>query len=127
MAIDRVLVVDPSAPGARHLAELLHSLRPNLQIRLASDGLQALAIAQKTAPQLIFVEAAGPGLDGVKFVRDLRESNLPCRTATTIMTSATATASLIRAARDAGVSEFLRRPYTIASLLKRINPAVSSP
>ena len=72
-------------------------------------------------------ELNGPEVDGVEFSRLLRRSDLPCRQAPIIMVTATATAGAILSARDAGVHEFLRKPYTAKDLLRRLEAVTLHP
>jgi response regulator RpfG family c-di-GMP phosphodiesterase len=69
---------------------------------------------------IIFTELSGDGLDGLELTRLIRRSDFPCRQAPIVMVTAEATAQAIFAARDAGVHEFLRKPYTIRDLLRRL-------
>lgn len=73
-----------------------------------------------TDPQIVFVEYAGPDLDGPGFTRALRRSQFPCRQAPVIMVTSTSTPSAILAARDSGVHEVLRKPYALKDLVRRL-------
>src|SRR5690606_1185505 len=66
-------------------------------------------------------------LDGEELARRLRRSDLACRRAPIIMVTAEATASTILGARDAGVHEFLRKPFTTADLQRRIENVALKP
>src|SRR5208283_5007257 len=50
-----------------------------------------------------------------------------CRRAPVIMFSAEATAAAIIGARDAGVHEFLRKPFTIKDLMRRLEAVAMRP
>ncbi len=76
---------------------------------------------------MIFTERAGPKLDGESLTRKLRRSNLAARRAPVIMVTADATASSIKGARDSGVHEFLRKPFTSADLFKRVENVALKP
>lgn len=115
----RVLIVDPQPAGARLLADLMRSIA-NSQVMIAPSGRKALAMTLEHDFQIIFVERSGPDTDGVDFTRRLRRSDAICRTAPVVMMTAEATAQSIIAARDAGVSEFLRKPFTTKDLLRRL-------
>jgi hypothetical protein len=77
-----------------------------------TDELRAMDSIREIEPGLVFTERAGPRLDGEAFTRKLRRSNLASRRAPVIMVTAEATASSIKGARDCGVHEFLRKPFT---------------
>ena len=116
--MQRVLIVDQQPAPARLLTDLLRDIAP-CQTWTAADPARAMTLAQRIDPHLIFVEQ-NPELDGAAFTKALRRSHLACRKAPVIMITAEATAAAIIAARDAGVHEFLRKPYTIRDLMRRI-------
>lgn len=122
----KVLIVDPVAASARMLADLMRNIA-RAQIWTASNDARGLVTAEQVDPQLIFVELSGDRVDGVNFARQLRRSHLNCRQAPLIMVTATATAAAILAARDAGVHEFLRKPYTGKDLLRRLEAVTLRP
>lgn len=122
----RVLIVDPAVASARLLTEVMRNI-VQVQVWHAATTRKGLEAAAQVNPQLVFVELAGPDVDGVEFSRLLRRSNLPCRQVPIIMVTATATAGGILAARDAGVHEFLRKPYTAKDLLRRLEAVTLHP
>jgi len=69
---------------------------------------------------LIFAEMGPTPVDGIKFTRELRRSTLAARYAPVIIITGQATAAGILAARDGGVHEFLRKPFTMKDLLRRL-------
>jgi DNA-binding response OmpR family regulator len=115
----KVLVVDPNAASARMLGDLMRNISAP-QIDNANTNARGLAAAERLDPQIIFVELSGDGVDGVDFARQIRRSHFACRQAPIIVVTATATAGGILAARDAGVHEFLRKPYNAKDLLRRL-------
>jgi CheY-like chemotaxis protein len=123
---DRILVVDPNMATAKLLANLLRSIWPSVQVYGAKDAERAMMLAPEVQPQLVFVEAAAPGLDGMAFTRAYRRCDYDCREAPIIMVFSEVTAPQLLSARDVGVHEFLRRPITMGDLQKRLE-AVSGP
>lgn len=124
--VRRVLIVDPNAHAAKLLIDLMKALGTRDAIAEA-DERRALAAALEFDPGLIFIESAGPRLDGESFARAIRRSGANCRRAPIIMVTAEATASSIKGARDAGVHEFLRKPFTAADLFKRVENVALKP
>jgi CheY-like chemotaxis protein len=124
--LQRVLIVDPQSANARLISELMRNVARS-QVWTAPNTAKALQVARAVDPHVVFVEMAGPGLDGGDFSRQLRRSNLACRQAPVIMVTSTATAAGIMAARDAGVHEFLRRPFTMKDLLRRLEAVTLRP
>jgi CheY-like chemotaxis protein len=124
--VRRVLVVDPNPAAARLLADLMRGAGAH-EVLFESGERQALELAEATGPSIIFVERSGPKLDGESFTRRLRRSDFACRKAPVIMVTADATANTIKGARDAGVHEFLRKPFTAGDLGKRLEAVALKP
>jgi DNA-binding response OmpR family regulator len=116
--MQRVLIVAAQPSSAKLLSDLLRAINP-CQIWTAADPARALEVAKTTQPQLVFVEHDGE-FDGIGFTRTLRRSYLAARKSVVILVSSQATAAAIIGARDAGAHEFLRRPYTIGDLTRRL-------
>ncbi|MDP3489060.1 MAG: response regulator [Phenylobacterium sp.] len=119
-ALQRVLVVDPSPAGGRMLADLMRSLT-HCQVWVAPSAGKAMELIKGVDPQIIFIEhAERGGVDGIEFTKRLRRSEANCRQAPVIMILSQPTAAAVLGARDAGVHEFLRKPFTTGDLLKRL-------
>jgi DNA-binding response OmpR family regulator len=117
--LQRVMVVDPQPAGARLIGELMRDVARS-QIWVAESNEKAIRLAGSYDPHIIFAEMGPAPLDGIAFVRELRRSHLAARYAPVIMVTAQATAGGILAARDAGVHEFLCKPFTMKDLLRRL-------
>ena len=117
--LKRVLIVDPNGTAAKLLAESLKGLGVGEVVHRA-EGRAALDACREFEPTLIFTEYKGPHLDGEAFAKAVRRSNLMCRKVPIIMVTAEATAASILGARDSGVHEFLRKPFTSGDLTKRV-------
>ncbi len=115
----RILIVDSQQPAIRMLSELLRSVCA-AQFQSANTAQRGLQMAQVCNPQLIFVEQATGAVDAAAFTRGLRRSELACRQVPVIVVTSETTASTIIAARDAGAHEFLRKPYTMKDLIRRL-------
>ncbi len=118
-SLQRVLVIEPAHASGRLLVELLKNLGAR-DIATEANDAGAMAACKSFDPQIIFSELAGPQFDGLRFARALRRSSLPTRYAPIIMVTATATAAAIVGARNAGVHEFLRKPFTTKDLVRRL-------
>ncbi len=124
--VHRVLIVDPNVASARMLGDVLKGLGAR-QLAFEPEERRALEMARDMEPGLIFTERSGVRLDGESFTRRLRRSNYACRQAPVIMVTGDATATSIKGARDAGVHEFLRKPFTAGDLLKRVEIVALKP
>jgi CheY-like chemotaxis protein len=123
--LERVLIVEPNQASARLLLELLRGGGRRIQVERRFQG--ALEACRQVEPRLILTEVGGRDLEGLRFVRDLRRSDLACRRAAVIVVAAEATARVIVAARNAGVHEFLRKPFTAGDLARRLEAAALHP
>jgi DNA-binding response OmpR family regulator len=117
--LQRVLICDPSPQSAKFLNELMRDIS-RAQVWLAPTNERGMRQAGICEPQLIFVEYQADGVNGLAFTRELRRSTLPCRQAPVIMVTSEATAAAILGARDSGVHEFLRKPFSLKDLLRRL-------
>lgn len=122
----RVLIVDPNPHAARLLAEIVKGMGAGEMVVEPNEA-RALQTAAVLEPGIIFTERSGDRLDGESLARALRRSSFACRRAPIIMITADATASTILGARDSGVHEFLRKPFTSADLLKRVENVALKP
>jgi len=66
----KVLVVDDNADGAETLSLLLQLA--GYQVRIASDGLTALSVAETFRPDAILLDIGLPVLDGYEVARRIR-------------------------------------------------------
>jgi CheY-like chemotaxis protein len=124
--LQRVLIADPHVANARIMGELIRSII-RCQVWAAPTTDKALKLAGSVEPDVIFVEMSAESIDGADFTRKLRRSHLSCRQAPVIMMTGQATAGAILAARDAGVHEFLRKPFTVKDLLRRFEAVTLRP
>ena len=77
---------------------------------------------------LILSDYLMPGVDGNLFLRWIRTGDdVPDRFVPFVMVSGAADRHVVEAARDAGVTEFLAKPYSAKSLADRILTVVNNP
>ena len=76
-------------------------------------------------PKLVFIAHAPPLLNAPQLTRELRRSDLVSRRAPVVMLAIDPTESQIMAARDAGVHEVLRKPFTLSDLLLRVDTVLN--
>ncbi|MEA2227033.1 MAG: two-component system, OmpR family, response regulator MprA, partial [Solirubrobacteraceae bacterium] len=71
---ERVLVVDDDAPVRRMLERSLSA--EGFDVEAAADGGAALVAVERSAPDLVVLDVAMPGLDGLAVCRRLRAKGL---------------------------------------------------
>ncbi len=98
----RVLVVEPKVSLAARLKDQLESLGHRV-LALAKDGPEAVAAARRLRPNLILMETALAGIDGIAAARAIvNDEPVPI-----ILLIGYAGAELVRRAREAGVVAYL--------------------
>nr|GFD10048.1 two-component system sensor histidine kinase/response regulator, putative [Tanacetum cinerariifolium] len=89
----------------------------------ASDGRQALAVAQDFVPDIILLDVMMPQLDGIATCRLLREQPRLKDTYIMILTARSEEFSEV-AAFDAGADDFIAKPIKPRALLSRLAAVV---
>lgn len=124
--VRRTIIIDPNPAGVRLLSDVMKGLGAR-EIYSENDEERALELARDVEPGLIFIERAGETLNGEALARRIRRSSMVCRMSPIIMVTNDATAAAIKGARDAGVHEFLRKPFTTGDLFKRVENVALKP
>jgi PleD family two-component response regulator len=122
-----VLVADHSPNMAALVAVMLRSLGRR-DIREAYDASKAMVELKRRVFDVIIVDDDLEGMDGVAFTKKLRGS-IDCqnRHVPIIMMSSAPDAKRIAEARDAGVTEFLRKPFAANHLQSRLTNIETNP
>lgn len=122
-----VLVADSSAHMASLVTVMLRSLGRK-DIREAYDAGKAMLEVRRRAFDVIIIDDALDGMDGVAFTKKLRSmTDCQNRLVPVIMMSAAPDAKRIADARDAGVTEFLRKPFAANHLQTRLTSIETNP
>lgn len=115
-----ILVADPSAHMSGLVAGMLRSIGRR-DIREVNDATRAMAELRRRPFDILIIDADLAGLDGVAFTRKLRaDSACANRSIAVVMMSSAPDAKRIAEARDAGVTEFLRKPFAGSHLQSRL-------
>jgi two-component system, chemotaxis family, chemotaxis protein CheY len=114
-----ILVVDDFSTMRRIIKDLLHDLGFS-NITEADDGLSALSLLKAGNFDLLITDWNMPGMQGVELLRqvraDERMKKLPV-----LMLTAEAKREQIVAAAQAGVSGYVIKPFTAATLKEKID------
>lgn len=122
-----VLVADHSPHMASLVALMLRSLGRK-DIREAYDANKAMTELRRRAFDVVIIDDALDGMDGVAFTKKLRAcTDCQNRFVPIIMMSALPDAKRIADARDAGVTEFLRKPFAANHLQTRLTSIEANP
>jgi DNA-binding response OmpR family regulator len=112
----RVVIVDDE-PHIRRLLEVLMS-KGGFAVTSAGDGAEGLERVRETCPRLVLLDANMPVMDGYEFCRRLRVEQTRNPPYVIMLTAGGQVADAARA-RDAGVDEFMTKPFNPTDLLRR--------
>ncbi|MCF6326537.1 MAG: response regulator [Devosiaceae bacterium] len=122
-----ILVADPSQYMVKIIRAMLRGFGIN-KIREANDGAVALEEFNTHTIDIAIFDYALATLDGVELTELLRaDENSPNRFVPIIMLSAFTEKRRVVAARDAGISEFLRKPLCARDLYLRLLQVIEQP
>ncbi|CAN7383498.1 response regulator [Phenylobacterium sp. LjRoot219] len=124
----RILVVDDNRQ-ARELIKAVLASAGAREIRHAVSAHDAFELMRSEPIDLVFLDQnLGEGGEGIALARRIRHDPAsPNPFVALLMLTGHADAQLVRAARDAGVNEFLAKPFTVAGLLKRVEALIFQP
>jgi two-component system response regulator MprA len=110
-----LLVVDDDRPICRMLARTLTA--EGYAVTTATDGGVALAAVERSVPDLLILDVAMPGLDGLAVARRVRAKGLSVPIL--FLTARDALADRV-GGFEAGGDDYLVKPFAIAELLVRV-------
>lgn len=114
---EKILIVDDDVETLRLVGLMLQ--RQGYEIASASNGAQALSMAQREMPDLIVLDVMMPDMDGYQVTSTLRQ--LPATSLTPIlMFTAKSQVDDKVAGYDAGVDDYLTKPVHPAELVAHI-------
>ena len=111
-----VLWADDNADMREYVARLLGG---RFEVEPVADGLEALQAARRRAPELVLTDVMMPRLDGFGLLRELRSDPALCDTPV-IMISARAGEEARIEGVQAGVDDYLIKPFSARELLARV-------
>ena len=110
-----ILVVDDDAPIRRMLERTLTA--EGYAVESAADGGEALAAVERAVPDLVVLDVAMPGVDGLSVCRRLRRAGLSLPVL--LLTARDAVSDRV-AGLDAGADDYLVKPFAPEELLARV-------
>ncbi|QDH71580.1 hybrid sensor histidine kinase/response regulator [Marilutibacter alkalisoli] len=112
----RILVVDDQAANLRVVSALL--TRHGYEVALASSGDEALALCGEADFDLMLLDVMMPSMDGFEVMAVLREAHTRIPV---IFVTAAHDRDLLLRAFDAGVVDYVTKPFLPEELLARVN------
>ncbi len=114
----RVLIVDDAALVRAYYRQALE--RAGYQVDEALNGLEALEKVLMQPFDLVIVDVNMPQMDGITFIRTLRDKDLPSSAIATLVTSTEAREQDLVAARVAGANFYLIKPMSQENLVAHV-------
>ncbi len=116
----RVVIAEDEAIIRLDLKETLEELGFDV-VGEASDGEQAVALAEQHQPDLVILDVKMPVLDGLSAAQRIAAK----RIAPVVILTAFSQRDLVERARDAGAMAYLVKPFTSSDLLPAVEMAMS--
>jgi two-component system chemotaxis response regulator CheY len=114
-----VLVVDDDRFIRKLVATTLEDVA-EFELHEAADGVEALKIALRTRPAIVFLDVDMPQMDGIDTCRRMRADPATSR-ATIVMLTAAHGDHVERLAEEAGADLFLTKPFSPLDLLRLVD------
>jgi CheY-like chemotaxis protein len=114
-----VLVVDDDPFIRKLIATTLEDVADG-DLHEAADGAEALDVALRVRPSLVFLDVDMPNLNGIDACRRLRE-HAATRETTIVMLTAAHGDNVEREAEEAGADLFLTKPFSPLELLRLVD------
>ena len=112
---DKILVVDDNPSNIEFLEEILEGYN----FHAATSGEEALQVASKLKPAVVFLDIMMPGLNGYQVCQMMRKSPTLSHTKI-IMVSAKATIAERLEGYDAGADDYIVKPFNAHELLAKL-------
>jgi two-component system response regulator MprA len=112
---EQILVVDDDQPILRMLERTLKA--EGYGVTVSADGGAALAALEQSVPDLVVLDVAMPGLDGLAVSRRIRAKGLALPVL--LLTARDAVSDRVKGL-DAGADDYLVKPFATEELLARI-------
>jgi CheY-like chemotaxis protein len=114
-----VLIVDDDQFIRKLIATTLEDVS-EFELHEAADGMEAIEVAQREHPSLVFLDVDMPRLNGIDACRRLRENDAT-RDLTIVMLTAAHGDSVESEAEQAGADMFLTKPFSPLDLLRLVD------
>jgi CheY-like chemotaxis protein len=114
-----VLIVDDDEFIRKLIATTLEDVT-ELELHEAADGVEAVEVARREQPALVFLDVDMPAMNGIDVCRRLR-AEAGTNDATIVMLTAAEGNGVERRAEEAGADLFLCKPFSPLDLLRLVD------
>jgi two-component system response regulator MprA len=112
---EQVLIVEDDPPVRRMLERSL--MAEGFAVRSAADGGAALAMSEESAPDLVVLDVAMPGLSGIEVCRRLREKGM--RGGVLMLTARDGIEDRV-SGLEAGADDYVVKPFAVSEVVARL-------
>jgi len=114
---ERILVVDDDP-------DILQFVRMNLELEgyevaAATGGMEALAMARESPPDLVLLDVMMPEIDGLTVLRRLRDHRATANVPVIILTAKALAEDRVRGL-DLGADDYITKPFDLEELIARV-------
>ncbi len=120
MSSTRIVLIVDDDPFIRKLILTTLEGVSSFDLHQAADGEEAVQVARREGPRLVFLDIDMPRLDGIEACRQMR-GEAAMAGAKIVMLTATAEDSAQLRAREAGADFFLTKPFSPLELLRLVS------
>ena len=126
----RILVVEDHAHTAALMREALLAAGA-VEVVVAGDGRQALSLLTILRPDVLVTDMVMPVSGGLELISAVRQAALepnpevPDPTIPIVLVSAFGSRNAVRTAQAAGIDTFVIKPFSLGSLLRRVDRAAN--
>ena len=118
------LVAEDNVMNTYYIKRILTKL--NVKVDYVFNGLEALHKAHEKVYDLIFMDIRMPEMDGLTATAKIREESMLNKDTPILALTASAFASQVEKALDAGTNDFLSKPFTPPQLLQKMREVLGS-
>ncbi|HOA24670.1 MAG TPA: response regulator [Aggregatilineales bacterium] len=116
----KIVVADDDPLNLDLMTDVLKSLRgQGVEVLAVDDGLQAFNLIHEVRPQVVVLDAEMPGMEGCEVCRQIKQ-NPDLAGTYVVMVTANVQESQRRIALDAGVDEYIVKPFDVFVLRERV-------
>lgn len=121
----RVLVIDPSILIRRIVADILRDLKVEA-VQVCATLAQAIHLLPDGHFNVLFIDWSSQ-MDALSFIRSLRAEGNPYRFLPVVVMTANGDLPSVAAARDAGATEFMLKPFPAVVMASRLRSITQHP
>ena len=121
-----ILIIEDDPDIAEVLRYSLEAQR--FETRVAFTGKEGLSASldKDRPPLLILLDQLLPGMNGLEICRRIRREPLTARIPIIMVTAKAGEADLV-SARNAGVDDYVTKPFSVRNVIERVNALLDAP